>query len=269
MVVQVKIVKWIIIAMLLNASWVMGAVGPGGAVSIIQNYPELRRAAPGGGGGTPTLVQVNHQEGGTLNAIAESFGSNNTAGNMLWLAVTGYDTPGPCTVDTIADTALNTWTVIHSSGNTDNLNNMLATAYAKNVAGGANTVTVTLDAGCQSAVTLTIQEWSGLDTAAPLTFSNADSGTSSNAGSGAMTAPAGTKLILGAVTDAAGGAQTISTLNDHALHARSTDGDTYWHFAASSFGGYSSNTITAGVVYASSFTLGGTNAWTGQGAMFK
>lgn len=243
------------------------AAGPSGPPGIIRQYPAQGAAAAGGT--PPALVQVSHQEGGVANVITEAYPSNNTSGNLLWLAVTGYDTPGPCSVGTIADTQLNTWTLIHSSGNAGNANQNLATAYAKNSAAGANTVTVTLDAGCQSAVTLTIEEWSGLDTVAPLVYSNAVSGAGTTAGSGPMIAPSGTKLILGAVADAAGGVQTIVTTDHHALHARSTDGDNFWHYAASSFGSVSSNTITAGQVYTSSWTVGGTNVWTGQGAMFK
>ena len=69
--------------------------------------------------------------------------------------------------------------------------------YAKNVAGGSNTVTVKFNATA-SYPNVNVLEYSGLDTANPLDVSAAATGSGTTANSGSATTTSASELIVGA-----------------------------------------------------------------------
>lgn len=149
------------------------------------------------------IVYVQGPAGTVNNAaattIAETYDSDNTAGNLLVLAVSWS---GALTVvQSVTDTAGNTWTAaagVYSIANTQGI----TIAYAPNCVAGANTVTVTF-AAAQSFRRLALGEWSGADPLNPMdkfVGSVQDSTTSAtdNITSGPDTTLTGGELIVGA-----------------------------------------------------------------------
>jgi len=102
--------------------------------------------------------------GGSGASIGVAFDANVAAGNLIVVSAawgTVDDTP------TCADNLGNTYTAIDKAWNTTN-NQGHCTFYAKNITGGASTVTVTFPGGAKSFRFLLLDEYSGADTTAPL-----------------------------------------------------------------------------------------------------
>lgn len=148
----------------------------------------------GGGGGTITFVQSAQGRNGAGSA-AVAFTSNNTAGN---LSVVGVQLEtSTATITSVTDTLTNTYTAVGTLNCDTSAALCVQIYYAKNIAAGANTVTVARSAG---AVDVLIHEYSGASTTTPLDASaQANSGgtQSTNLDSGAMTATGSTDLIFG------------------------------------------------------------------------
>ena len=121
-------------------------------------------------------------DGTTSTTVAVTFGSNVTAGNLIALFVVFNS--GANIIDTVADSLGNTYvladTAVGFAGDSH------ATYYAKNITGGACTVTVTLTAsvGYRS---LVVHEASGLDTTAPLDQHVINTQTTPGTGANAVT----------------------------------------------------------------------------------
>lgn len=108
---------------------------------------------------------------GTTQACA--YGSNVTAGNFL-IAAFGWATfaaTDPDTPTSIVDTLGNTWTQLRL-GWESNIQTHFGIWYAKNILGGANTLTFTLPISRQGRA-LIIAEYSGVHTTAPIDIDSA------------------------------------------------------------------------------------------------
>src|SRR5262245_2397714 len=139
------------------------------------------------------IAHVQSAQGDSTDHVA--FASNNTAGNLIVVAV--LFSPSTALVTGITDTRGNTY--VQARSHTNSTGNIYGTVwYAKNVAAGANTVTLSFSGVSSSQ--MIILEYSGLDTTAPLDQVN--SATSSSAGtvlnSGNVTTTAANELIFGA-----------------------------------------------------------------------
>jgi hypothetical protein len=121
-----------------------------------------------------TLVQSTSLYNSGINlSEAKAFTSNNTAGNLIIVAIQGSAISSN---PTVSDSRGNTYTKIGSvNGGGGPAYSYLY--YAKNIAAGANTVTVTLNNGGD--LGFHISEWSGLDTTSPVTASSTGVATSS------------------------------------------------------------------------------------------
>ncbi len=149
---------------------------------------------------------------GSSGTIAVTFTSNVTAGNLIcgmasWGSGTG-------SVSSVTDSLGNTYTVVDTVHNaTDGVS--AATFYAKNITGGACTVTVTFDTTYDFR-TVAVHEASGLDTTAPLDVHTGQAQTTPGTGanavtSGAVTTTAAGDYIFGATTNTGGSDDTPVT----------------------------------------------------------
>ncbi len=142
------------------------------------------------------LVQHRSKDAGTTASSTLAFNSNNTAGN--WIAVV-VRAGRAGQVLTVSDTRGNSYhPAIQFNVITDTPNgDTLGVFYAENIAGGANTVTVT-DSINGSTLRFAILEYSGVALANSLDVISTAQGTSATANSGnALTTAAG-DLLLGA-----------------------------------------------------------------------
>src|SRR3989304_5741609 len=135
----------------------------------------------------------------TSTTIAATFVANVTAGNLIVVHV-GHESASGTTV-TVADTLSNTYTEVNSAF--DSVNGQKGWMfYAKNITGGACTVTATISV-TETARRVIIDEHSGLDTTAPLDASavqyESAPGTGTDAvNSTAFTTNAANDLVVGA-----------------------------------------------------------------------
>jgi IPT/TIG domain len=146
------------------------------------------------GGGPITFVQVNAATPSAPSAsVAVTYPLAQTAGNLNVVAVGWNDTTS--TVSTISDTRGNTYTL--AVGPTTGTGLRQSIYYAKNIAGGSNTVTVTFNQAA-AFVDVRVLEYSGLDTANPLDQATGAAGTGTLANSGAVSTTSASELIFGA-----------------------------------------------------------------------
>ncbi len=150
----------------------------------------------GTGGGTIKFVQVMAATPQTASmAVAVTYPGVQTGGNLN-VVVVGWD-DSTSAVSSVTDSGGNGYVLavgpVTGSGGRESI------YYAKNIAGGSNTVTVLFDHAAVY-VDVRVLEYSGLDTANPLdaggTAQAAGTGTSAN--SGAATVATGNELLVGA-----------------------------------------------------------------------
>ena len=171
-----------------------------------------------------TLVQSKHKTVGTGDPATATFDSNVTAGNLIDV-VCGWTSPGDEAPGTCTDGLSNTYTEITNCRIRDAGNGQsMGAFYAKNITGGACTVSVDFP-GSASNTHLTITEWSGGDTTAPLDQSTGQvqSGTSAPSSS-AITPGANGELILSSMQDVSVGSVTITPESTAIENAGGTDG---------------------------------------------
>jgi len=142
------------------------------------------------------LVQHRSKDAGTTASSTLAFNSNNTAGN--WIAVV-VRAGRAGQVLTVSDTRGNSYhPAIQFNVITDTPNgDTLGVFYAENIAGGANTVTVT-DSINGSTLRFAILEYLGVALANSLDVISTAQGTSATANSGNALTTAGGDLLLGA-----------------------------------------------------------------------
>lgn len=140
--------------------------------------------------------------------VAASYHNPQTAGNLNIVVVGWNDTTS--TVQSVTDSSGNPYTP--AIGPTSGAGVRQSIYYAKNIAGGSNTVTVTFNQPA-SFPDLRILEYFGLDPSSPLDVAAGASGNSVAADSGPVTTTAANELIFGAdcVATATVGAGTTFT----------------------------------------------------------
>ncbi len=192
-----KAKHWVGALLLVLAGWFhLWAAPAWGAVAFVQSKSGV--ASPFSATGT---------------TITATFTSNVVAGHLIAVYVT-YDNGGGITLNSVTDSLGNTYTIVQTLTDTVNVQKS-SVAYAKNIAGGANTVTATFSAAICCRLII-VHEISGADTAAPLDGNfgqlQAAPGTGVNAvTTGNMTTTANGDYIFGATSDSAQATnQTIS-----------------------------------------------------------
>jgi PKD repeat protein len=112
------------------------------------------------------------------------------------VAVVGWNNT-TSTISSVTDTLGNTYVL--AAPTTRGVGISQAIYYAKNVAAGSNTVTVTFNQST-AAVDVRVLEYSGIDPVSPFDKAASASGTASSANSGSVTTTAAKELIFGAGT---------------------------------------------------------------------
>jgi hypothetical protein len=177
-----------------------------GAVNVVVTNTDAQSGTlPSGytyttstGGGPIAFVQLNYAvPSAPSGAVVVSYPATQTAGNLNIVAVGWNDTTS--TVSTISDTRGNTYTL--AVGPTTGTGLRQSIYYAKNIAAGSNTITVTFNQAAPF-VDVRIFEYSGLDANNPLDVTAGAVGTSTSASSGAATTTSANELIFGAGTTA-------------------------------------------------------------------
>lgn len=162
-----------------------------------------------------------------LGTVAVAFVSNVTAGNLIAVGITWYN--DPITLSSVTDTLGNTYTVVQTVNIA--LAQRYATAYAKNILGGANTVTATFSLATAIFRGIIVHEVSGADTTAPLD-KNAGQvqtapGTGANAvTSGAVVSTTDGQYLFGFTAEGAGVSTTITQGTGYTLRQRTQSSTT-------------------------------------------
>jgi hypothetical protein len=148
------------------------------------------------GSGTSTLALVQHasKDAGTSSSTTLAFASSNAGGNWIAVAVRAGSTGEAFTV---SDSRANTYRkAVQLNETVDGTS--LAIYYAENIAGGANTVSVSDN--ISGTLRLAIFEYSGVATANSLDISGSAHGSGGSPSSGNVTTTASGDLLLGAFT---------------------------------------------------------------------
>lgn len=241
-------------------STVTFATGPSGPSAAGIQFPAQLAAAAGGGGFL--VVQSTAQNNLTGFSNVKAFQSNTTAGNLIYGACSTFSNGSDSSISSIADTGLNTYVVVHSSTNAGDGRLALFEFYAKNIAGGADTVTVTFDVGTNGNACGYL-EISGPSTTAPIETDNAKTGNNTKAGTGPMKLTSG-KMVVGAYGTL--DAQEIFVPDTNSTrHVFIPDGSAGVNLAVQTWG--STSTVT-GAAPASTSTIN-TGQWVGMGVLLK
>ena len=161
----------------------------------------LSLAAPQAVAGV-NLVQHASKDAGTSSSAALAFPANNTAGNWIGVVIRAGHSGQ---VLSVSDTRGNTYKQAVQFNQTLDAPNgeTLAIYYAENIAGGANTVTVS-ESLANNTLRFAILEYSGLATSNSMDVTSAAQGSGTTLNSGTATTSVGGDLILGEVAAASG-----------------------------------------------------------------
>ncbi len=170
-----------------------------GAVNVVVTNPDSQSGTlPSGysynaaSGGTIAYVQGKSATQTSSASVAVTYAAAQTAGNLNVVAVMWGETTSA--VSSVTDSKGNTYAL--AVGPTKGTGLSSAIYYAKNIAGGSNTVTVSFNrtAGYPN---VNVLEYSGLDTASPLDVSAAAVGSGTSGNSGSNTTTSANELIIG------------------------------------------------------------------------
>jgi hypothetical protein len=216
----------------------------------------LTIAPSGGGGGGIALVQSGAAPGSGVPSISVPFASANTAGNLIIAAVRMSTTSQTVT---ITDSAGNLYTdAVAQSQTTDG--HQVHVFYAKNIAGGGNTVTATFSS-TNNHPWLAIYEYSGLSATSPLDRAAHAQGSSSAPTSGATaTTVSANELVFAAVGLPASYTGTVTAGSGYALRQQDTTSSRAANEAA---------VVSSTGSYAGTFGLSATTNWSAVVATFK
>ena len=139
------------------------------------------------------LVQVNYKTSTSASSLATAYPSAQTAGNLNIVVVGWNDTASA--VSSVTDSRGNTYT--RAIGPTAGTALTQSIYYAKNIAAGSNTVTVTFNKAA-AYPDVRVLEYSGADKANPLDVTAAAVGTGLAANSGSASTTSLNELIFGA-----------------------------------------------------------------------
>jgi glucose/arabinose dehydrogenase/PKD repeat protein len=161
---------------------------------------------------TPTFVQVRAKEikSGTTNSLA--FNSANTAGNLIVVYAIWSNTGSA----TVSDSRGNSYATA-AARTTWSGTSSVQVFYARNVAAGANTVTVTHATAVNSYSVIYIHEYSGIDKVDPVDVTRSANGTGSTMNSGSLTTTNAADLLF-----AAGASSASITAGSAGYTTRST-----------------------------------------------
>jgi hypothetical protein len=147
-------------------------------------------------GGNITLVQHKGTDAGTTSSSSLAFTSSNTAGNWIAVMIRGGKTGQ---VFTVSDSRANTYRrAVQFSETVDGTT--LGIFYAENIAGGANTVTVSDT--ILGTLRFAILEYSGIALANSLETTTTNQGTGSSLNSGNATTLSNGDLLLASMSSA-------------------------------------------------------------------
>jgi hypothetical protein len=211
---------------------------------------------PGGGGGI-VQIQSNAVEGSSVGSVLVGFLANNTAGNLIIAFVrmsSSTQTVG------VTDTAGNTYTDAVSQIQSSD-GHQIYIFYAKNIAGGANTVKATFSS-TNNHPWLAIYEYSGLSTTSPLDKTAAAQGSSSTPSTGAtaMTQAASELAFVGAGFNTPSFTGTVTAGTGYTLGQQDTN---------TSRAATETSVVSSTGSYTGTFTLSGTANWSAVLATFK
>jgi hypothetical protein len=141
------------------------------------------------------------RSGSSSSALNLTHGSTTTAGNLLVVTVSCYNNA----TFTLGDTYNNTWA---SAKRANNSPYIVEIFYAKNcLAGASHQITVTPSIAAY--LSLCIEEFSGVDTTAPLDQTNSATTTGANPSSGNVTTAVDGELYVGALNCSGTGTPTV------------------------------------------------------------
>lgn len=150
----------------------------------------------GTGLGIPTLMQsvdCTNLSGGSVTCTLPW---NTTAGSLITTTVNCFNCSG-VTINTPTDSQSLSYTPIAAQA-TYNTVSQLRAFYAPNSTAAASTITQTLTGGAPSSISITVQEWSGILTAAPLDVASAvATGTSASPLTAGITTTVSGDLLFG------------------------------------------------------------------------
>ncbi len=160
-----------------------------------------------------TLVQHTSKDAGIVASSSLAFASNNTGGNWIGVLIRAGKSGQ---VLTVSDTRGNTYRQAVQFNQTLDAPNgeTFAIYYAENIAGGANTVTVS-ESIPNNTLRLAILEYSGVATANSLDVTAAAQGAGTTLNSGNATTTANGDLVLGEVVTANG--QTFTAASGYTI----------------------------------------------------
>jgi hypothetical protein len=166
----------------------------GQSATLTNAYTYTSAPPTGGGGGTIRFVQVKSATPHpTSSSVAVTYSAAQTAGDLNVVEVGWNDTTS--SVSTVTDSKGNSYLL--AVGPTRGTGLSQSIYYAKNIVGGANTVTVTFNKAA-AVVDVRALEYGGLDTVSPLDVTAGAAGTGTNGNSGAATTHSANELIVGA-----------------------------------------------------------------------
>jgi hypothetical protein len=226
------------------------------AISQTATAPLSITIGPGGGGSGIALVQSANAMGSGVVSVHSAFPGANTAGNLI-LAFVRISTTSQTV--TMTDTAGNVYAEAVGQTQTSD-GHQLHLFYAKNVAGGANTVSATFS-GTNNHPWLAIYEYRGLSATSPLDRTSAAQGTAAAVSSGAtgITSSAN-ELVFAGVGLPSSYSGTETAGSGFILGQKNT---------STSPGATESALVTATGSYAGTFALNSTTNWSALVATFK
>src|SRR4029077_16855594 len=155
------------------------------SATLTNAYTYTAAPSTGGGGGGGTIRFVQGQSATphpTSSSVAVTYLASQTAGNLNVVEVGWNDTTS--SVSTVTDNKGNSYLL--AVGPTRGTGLSQSIYYAKNIVGGANTVTVTFNKAA-AVVDVRALEYGGLDTVSPLDVTAGAAGTGTTGNSGAAT----------------------------------------------------------------------------------
>jgi galactose oxidase-like protein/PKD domain-containing protein len=157
---------------------------------------------------TPALVQHASLDAGGTTSSQLAFAANNTPGNWIGVAVRSGKSGQTFTVSDSRGNAYHPAVQFNQTLDSP-LGETLALFYAENIAGGANTITISQSAS--ATLRFAIVEYSGVATTSSLDVTAAAQGSGTSLSSGSATSTANGDLILGLVATADGVTYTAGT----------------------------------------------------------
>jgi hypothetical protein len=158
-------------------------------------FKPLSNTAAGNNGATINFVQsASSSTSSATGSMSVSFGSNNSAGNLIVVAASVYN--GGRTINSISDTAGNIYQTALGPVTVAGGNGNAYIFYAKNIKTGSNMVTVNFSDSAAGGE-IFVHEYAGADTNTPLDVTASNSGNSASLDSSSASTNFANELIFG------------------------------------------------------------------------